>query len=246
MVAIAFEPIVGHKIPPHPALHVIHAAVSDVGGLSVMNLYNKNGLSSSLSKASYQAKWNRKSNIQIVPTIAFRTVLESLEHYDIQMIMTDMQGYDFKAVSSVGNYLAQVGVKRLVTEVYRNNVSTYKGAHNDLCRDWLPHMTSIGYVFEGLRVMRRNTMIFLEGYRNAQEVIETCKKEMKEHPVETAGEDEYNAYWRLKSEPVPASLGKEGADSIDPYLFGTHWYKYPGPVFSDQQYEQCTMSNYSA
>jgi hypothetical protein len=251
-VALAFEPIVGHKIPPHPALHVIHAAVSHVGGWSAMNLYNKDGVSSSLNKASHQAawsnqgKWNKKSHIRIVPTVAFRTILESLQHYDIQMIMTDMQGHDFKAVSSVGDYLAQVGVKRLVTEVYKDNVSTYKDAHNDLCRDWLPHMTSIGYVFEGLRMMMGDTETLLDGYRNAQEVIETCKKEMKDHPVETAGLSEYNAYWRLKSEPVvPASLMKEGANLINPYLFGTHSPTKQGPVFSDQEYEQCAMLNSS-
>lgn len=256
-VSLAFEPIVGHQIPPHPALHVIHAAVSYEGGWSAMNLYNKDGRSSSLNKASHQAawsnqnRWNKKSHIQIVPTISFRTILESLQHYDIQMILTDMQGHDFKSVSSVGDYLAQVGVRRLVTEVYKDNVSSYKDAHNDLCRDWLPHMTSIGYVFEGLTNMRGDVETLLDGYRNAQEVKETCEKERKEHPVETAGLSEYNAYWRLESEPpMPASFvskekeneGGAGASPIDVYMYGTHSPKMQGHMFAKEEYEKCATN----
>eukprot|EP00557_Chaetoceros_sp_GSL56_P009591 CAMPEP_0176495046 /NCGR_PEP_ID=MMETSP0200_2-20121128/10440_1 /TAXON_ID=947934 /ORGANISM="Chaetoceros sp., Strain GSL56" /LENGTH=445 /DNA_ID=CAMNT_0017892883 /DNA_START=95 /DNA_END=1433 /DNA_ORIENTATION=+ len=244
-MAMAFEPIEGHQIPPHPALHVIHAAVSYDSGWSAMNLYNKDGRSSSLNQASHLASWSNQkrwnkdsSKIKIVPTISFRTILESLQEYDLQLIMTDMQGHDFKTVSSVGNLLGKVGVRRLVTEVYKDNISTYKDSNNDLCMNWLPHMTSIGYVFEGLTKMMGDKETLLDGYRNAEEVNETCAKSMKEHPVETVGVSEYNAYWRLNSEPT---VGKEGNDGIleTYYLYGTHSPGHSGHVFAEEEYKKC-------
>ncbi len=69
-VSIAFEPIVSHLIPKHPALHVIPAAVTgDDNGWAAMNIYNRNGASSSLSKASFEDYWNKHTELKIVPTI---------------------------------------------------------------------------------------------------------------------------------------------------------------------------------
>lgn len=233
-IALAFEPIVGHLIPDHPALHVITAAVTPEGhgGWTTMNLYNKDGRSSSLSKASYGANWNNNSKLKVVPTISFRNILDSLRNFEIDLILTDMQGHDFVSVSSVGSYLAERAVKRLVTEVYKDNITTYKGAHNDLCRDWLPHMTSIGYVFEGLTTMVGETGTLLDGYRNYEEAVESCKKSLEKNPEEKAGLSEYNAFWRLKSEP------KVGT-GIEFYQYGTHSSKNEGHKFADQDYAKC-------
>jgi hypothetical protein len=218
-----------------------------------MNLYNKDGRSSSLNEANHlaawsnQQRWNKDSKIKIVPTISFRTILESLEHYDIQMILTDMQGHDFKTVSSVGDLLVKVGVRRLVTEVYKDNVSTYKDSHNDLCLNWLPYMTSIGYVFEGLTRMAGDKETLLDGYRNVQEVRETCAKFRKNPPLEKVGVSEYNAYWRLKSEPVGVGGGvgvgteNKNENLETHYFYGTHSPGQPGHVFSKEAYEQCRM-----
>ncbi len=231
-VAFAFEPIVADQIPAHPGLHVISAAVSDEGGWSPMNLYNKDGRSSSLNKAAYRAFWNRKSTLKIVPIISFRTMLESLKHFELDLILTDMQGHDFAAVSSVGDLLKEVGVKRMVTEVNKDNIASYAGSKNDFCRDWLPHMTKIGYVFEGLTRMMGDTDTILEGYRNAEEVRATCEKDISENLEQKTGLNEYNAFWRLASEPAQRS-------GLEPYKYGTHSKKKSGFQFADQEYAKC-------
>jgi hypothetical protein len=231
-IALAFEPIVGHLIRDHPALHVVPAAVSPESGWATMNLYNKDGRSSSLSKASYGAYWNKNSKLKVVPLISFKNILDSLRNYKIDLILTDMQGHDFASVSSVGGYLAETGVKRLITEVYKDNISSYKGANNDLCKDWLPHMTSIGYVFEGLTEMVGDEKTLIEGYRNNKEIVETCKKSLLENTVEKTGLNEYNAFWRLKSEPT-VGMG------IDIYQYGTHSSKKPGYKFAKEDYTKC-------
>jgi len=231
-IALAFEPIVGHLIPVHPALHVIPAAVAPEGGWATMNLYNKDGRSSSLSKASFGANWNKNSKLKIVPLISFRTILDSLRNYEIDLILTDMQGHDFASVSSVEGYLAETGVKRLITEVYKDSITTYKGANNDLCKDWLPHMTSIGYVFEGLTQMVGDTETLIEGYRNDKEVVETCKRSFLGNAEEKAGLSEFNAFWRLKSEPT---VGR----GVEAYQYGTHSSKQQGHTFSNEDYAKC-------
>jgi hypothetical protein len=233
-IALAFEPIVGHLIPDHPALHVVPAAVTPEGqgGWTTMNLYNKDGRSSSLSKASYGAVWNENSKFKVVPIISFRNILDSLRNFEIDLILTDMQGHDFVSVSSVGKYLAERNVKRLITEVYRDNVTTYKGAQNDLCKNWLPHMTSIGYVFEGLTAMVGETDTLLYGYHNYEEAVASCKKSLENNPEEKNGLNEYNAFWRLESEPKVGS-------GIEFYQYGTHSSKREGHKFADQDYAKC-------
>ena len=233
-IALAFEPIVGHLIPDHPALHVVPAAVTPEGqgGWTTMNLYNKDGRSSSLSKASYGAVWNENSKFKVVPIISFRNILDSLRNFEIDLILTDMQGHDFVSVSSVGKYLAERNVKRLITEVYRDNVTTYKGAQNDLCKNWLPHMTSIGYVFEGLTAMVGETDTLLYGYHNYEEAVASCKKSLENNPEEKNGLNEYNAFWRLESEPKVGS-------GIEFNQYGTHSSKREGHKFADQDSAKC-------
>ena len=228
-VAIAFEPVVSHLIPKHPALHVIPAAVTgDDNGWAAMNIYNRKGVSSSLSKASYEANWNKHTELKIVPTIGFRKILESLRGYKIDFILTDMQGHDFAAVSSVGNLLAEVGVKRIVTEVYKDKVNTYKGVQNDLCENWLPHMKKKGYVFEGLS-KNHCFETLVEGYRDAQEIEETCKVSTVKMEELKAGLNEYNALWRLKIEAASDNLGI--------YQYGTT--RDTVHKFSPEDYAKC-------
>ena len=233
-VSIAFEPIVSHLIPKHPALHVIPAAVTgDSNGWSAMNIYNKDGRSSSLSKASYKDSWNKHSEVKLVPTISFQQVLESLKGYEIDLILTDMQGHDFAAVSSVGNLLAEVGVKRIVTEVYKDKVFTYEGAQNDLCENWLPHMTKVGYVFEGLTKMSGDVDTLIPGYRNKHEIVESCKSAVLQlREMSKAGLNEYNAMWRLKTEA-------QESEDIGLYKYGTLVSKDIGHRFTPEEYAKC-------
>ena len=108
-MTIAFEPIVPHLVPKHPQVMVVPAAVSDSTFLSTMYVYNTNGVSSSLSQPNKKGWWNEKANLgepRIVPVITMKNVLAAIpKDVIIDMIDTDMQGYDFKAISSADDEL---------------------------------------------------------------------------------------------------------------------------------------------
>lgn len=184
--SIAIEPVVGDLILSHPQLSVVKAAVDSSSGLATMHVYNDYGVSSSFSKASSRQFWNsdpeRDGKSIIVPVISFQELLDSIpSNIEIAFIKTDMQGSDFRAVSSVGAYLRKRGVKRLKTEVYLDNVRTYENSENDFCLHWIPYMTSIGY------------RLFQLGKETPREAMQHCSKRF---PA-TNGLSEYDAYWAL-------------------------------------------------
>jgi hypothetical protein len=244
-VAIAFEPVRPHKITPHPQLHVIPAAVTGLSGASLtkMFVYN-NGISSSLSKVSLKADWNSRRNsdgdVKLVPSIPLKTILLSI-NAPIDMIMTDMQGYDFETVSSVGDLFAQRGVKRLHIEVCFDDMITYEGIKNDFCRDFLLHMDKVGYELEG--VMDQRTHQTIDGYNTFQQATEMCKKQIERNGVERPlklGLNEFDGLWRLKSEPRIENR----TEAIDMYRY-PHYADKNGKSlgtyhrFSDEEYSAC-------
>ncbi|KAI8108738.1 hypothetical protein M9435_005155 [Picochlorum sp. BPE23] len=199
--ALAFEPIVSDIIHPHPQLTVIPAAVSDASGLQTMRVYNEGGVSSSLAKPASTQHWNnvpkRDGLEKIVPILSFQDVLDSIPlDIEIAFIKTDMQGFDFKAVSSVGKALVSRGVKRLLTEVYLENTNTYEGVENDFCLHWIQYMTSVGYAIRQL------------GSVSGSDAVSQCQT----FHNQTSGLRETDAYWRLSS-------ATEEDDDISNYLF---------------------------
>ncbi len=146
---IAVEPIVGNKIPVHRQLSVLPAAVSSKPGVMSMRIYNTHGFSSSLAKPAKTDFWNSKESrgdgrLAIVPVITLSSLLNSIpKRINVAFLMTDIQGYDFMAIKEAGNTLKE-RVTHIMTEVWYNDIYTYSGVHNDLCRDWLPMMTELG------------------------------------------------------------------------------------------------------
>lgn len=139
---LAFEPIVPETIPKHPQLMVIPAAVSNENSLSTMHVYNVGGVSSSLGKVNKDGAWNSNENRgepKVVPVVTMKDVIAAIpKDIVIDMIDTDMQGFDFTAVSSAIEEIKARGVKYLKTEVHMNNVNYgYQGAKNDLCEQWM-------------------------------------------------------------------------------------------------------------
>ena len=201
--ALAFEPIVSHFIDPHPQLSVIPAAVSDSSGIVTMQIYNKLGASSSLGKPSSPQEWNtspeRDGRKKIVPSISFQDILDSIPiDIDIPFIKTDMQGFDFRAVKSVGESLVARGVKRLLTEVYLDNIQTYEDVENDLCLHWIQYMNSLGYKLHRL------------GRLSGSEALMNCKTSYNK----TSGLAEADAYWRLET-------ATDDDDDLSHYQFPT-------------------------
>ena len=110
--SIAFEPIVPHLIKPRDGLWTIPAAVSDTTGIALMNKYSDSGVSSSLSESSTvafgrQCKMNKCK--RMVPVVSVDSVLSSIpERLLFWYLKTDMQGHDFRALSSTGTRLRRV------------------------------------------------------------------------------------------------------------------------------------------
>lgn len=146
---IAVEPIVGNKIPFHRQLSVLPAAVSSKAGVMSMRIYNDNAVSSSLAKPAMTDFWNSEENrgdgrLAIVPVITLSSLLNSIpKRINVAFLMTDIQGYDFTAIREARDTVKQ-RVTHIMAEVWYDDVVTYSGVHNDLCRDWLPFMTELG------------------------------------------------------------------------------------------------------
>lgn len=210
-VTIAFEPIVHNAIPSHPAVYVVPIAVADYDGLAMMNVYNTDGVSSSLSTPVMTAKWNRGKRAtgpKVVPVLSVKTIMQTLVDKRVAFIKTDMQGFDFAAISSVSpeTWKHKYQIPHLITEVYLESVKTYAGVSNDLCLDWLPFMKKAGYIFEGLTGN-------VQGYESQGSLEETCRQQASRGDV--AGKKqrengisllEANALWRHYSQP-PTPIG---------------------------------------
>jgi len=223
-IGIAFEPIVPHLIRTHPQIYVVPAAVVAVSGGSLVSMYtyNQNGVSSSLSKASTTDQfWNNNKNrgdgkSKLVPSLTLETILQSIPvHIDIPYIKTDMQGYDFAAVRAGRTALLERGIKNIETETVWNDSYQYEDVYNDLCRDWLPYMTELGYIYD----FRRENEGYCppEKFETLEKAQQTCNDFISANPTrqKTNLDTKYtcNVMWRLASIP---STG-----NTDPYDFPT-------------------------
>ena len=154
-VAIAFEPVVHSLIQPRPRLFVVPAAVAAEDGIATMEKFagRHGSQSSSLSEPSSQAYWNHGVGIIAVPVVSFGGLLASLppaESLTLHALKTDMQGYDFVTLASVGERLRRA--HWVLSETYLRGDSAYKLAvGNDFCSQLLPHMTRIGFRLQELR-----------------------------------------------------------------------------------------------
>lgn len=132
---LVFEPLysVAAQIPEVDRRHVVAAAVSDRSGLSMFTMYNDDGLSSSLATVSVSDKWNSGRDTDgkrlIVPCVALKDVLQDIPTAtSIWVLKTDMQGFDFRTVQSVGSLITRIPY--LITEVSHDNFHSYDGLSN--------------------------------------------------------------------------------------------------------------------
>jgi FkbM family methyltransferase len=202
--SIAIEPIVGCQITEHRQLSVIKAAVSDMPGVASMIKNNFEGVSSSLAKVAKEANWNNKKKRGdgkrvIVPIITLSSILNAIPStVNVSFLKTDMQGFDFVAIKAAGQALRD-RVNHIMNEVWFDDTYTYY-AENDLCRDWLPLMTELGYDLTKIDVQ----IGMFDGSSGESTDVETikavCEKQLHEHPVrptveENPGLVEGNAFW---------------------------------------------------
>jgi hypothetical protein len=155
---LAFEPLLSviNGIVPHDRLFVIPAAVSSTSGLRTFHVFNDKGLSSSLSTPQSSMFWNdNKSRGDgkkvVVPALSMSEVIVSIPpEINIRYLKTDMQGHDFISVESAGTQIQRIDY--IKTEVSYHNARTYANIDNDFCRNWLPHMTALGFRLHAFEV----------------------------------------------------------------------------------------------
>lgn len=136
---------------------VVNSALSSApiaGSFANFHFYNRNGLSSSLSQA-IRPTWNSKkiydssfgsAGIDIVPVLSLGTLLNAIpNNITISLLKTDTQGHDFSVVQSATTQQLQM-IEKIISETYlADHRHTYQGVQNDLEKDWIPFMSSIGF-----------------------------------------------------------------------------------------------------
>jgi len=155
IVVLAVEPVLATalKIDRHGGrtLVLCAAVASGQPRLGAFHVYNKNGVSSSLSAASVKSFWNKGfSQILPVPIISLELLLDSVpQGIDVVHLKTDMQGYDFDAIKSAGKRLREIPT--IFSEVYCRGQSKYEGVKNDLQLDWVQYMDEMGFTLSNRR-----------------------------------------------------------------------------------------------
>lgn len=144
---------------------VINSAVSDTSTGEILrpfHFYNSNGMSSSLSVSMNGKSWaNRtrfapispfgpgQAGFDIVPVISLNTILEVIpSKLRIILLKTDTQGHDLSIIKSAERNQVR-RIERMVTETHLSRGNFYyKNTKNDLVKDWIPHMKSVGFKLE--------------------------------------------------------------------------------------------------
>lgn len=157
-VTIAVEPdaYVAARIPPHPQLHVLVAAVGNVSSVATFHVYNK-GLSSSLGTAAermvevFAAEGGGGAGASfLVPVLPLADLLRFVAtevRLPVQLMLTDMQGMDFSSVTAAAAAVPALfgAVHNLVTEASCGALpGSYTGLQNHVDHDWIPFMRAHG------------------------------------------------------------------------------------------------------
>jgi len=144
----------------HPRLWVVTAAISDKAGFANFFTYNAHGASSSLTAMSDAAKARADIGhffsdalrekgyppVAFVPVLTLTQLLEAVpKRIQIIGLKTDMQGFDFLAVSAADR-AALRRVDQIISEVNCNGEAFNPDAPaNDFDKQWAPFMPTVGF-----------------------------------------------------------------------------------------------------
>jgi hypothetical protein len=176
VVAIEPIPATARAIPPHPLVFVIIAAISNAAGFANFYTFNRNGESSSLADlpedvktSTHSSKWWARDALRpadvprvlFVPVLTLSMLLDAVPpHVRVAQLKTDMQGFDFSAVSAAGDALrrAEVVTSEVLChmELFESNdertgaavphIAFNKNAPpNRFDAEWVGHMERLGY-----------------------------------------------------------------------------------------------------
>ena len=125
--------------------------------------YNAGGVSSSLAKphdSNRATTWAQDKGDVLVPVLPLAALINAIPaRINITALHTDMQGFDYEAVASVGHAISRVPF--IISEVYLGRES-YSGVRNDLERDWKPWARAMGYKIETARTAWKDSSVAWE------------------------------------------------------------------------------------
>lgn len=149
---IAVEPVLqtAVTIPTHPRVFVVVAAISNASGFAPMYTYNGFGESSSLASAEGTGRYWAEPELRetgyppvaIVPVLTLEQLLRAIPpHLSIPLLKTDMQGYDFMAMSACPLTL----LRRADQVFHEANCNGFRGENpnaprNDMDGQWMAFM----------------------------------------------------------------------------------------------------------
>ena len=176
----------------HPRMWVVTAAVSDKAGFANFFTYNQHGVSSSLTAMSEKNKhdpnlpmggaWAQDQRREAsYPPVAFVPVLTLTQlinavppNLTIIGLKTDLQGYDFVAISSAGPALQRV--EQIFCEINCKGFTYNPDApQNDYDVVWKSFMPSIGFTLDtrfmcGDGPAETNALFVNNGYKGGREI----------------------------------------------------------------------------
>jgi len=137
------------KFNDHPRIHLIHAALAGnpprFSKFNIVSMDSAGSQSSSLAKPTSEEALPIK-NVQITPTLPLSAVIAMIpESKFIELIKTDMQGFDLMGVRSAVECLHRV--KQLKSEVWADGFNSYVGVENSLT-EFKKTMESVGFDFK--------------------------------------------------------------------------------------------------
>lgn len=152
-IAVEPDPFTAARIPFHPRVQVLVSAFGNSSSVAEFHTYHE-GLSSSLGTATPAMRdlftyldGEFADFALLVPVLPLATLLRFLaQKTHIQLLLTDMQGMDFSAVSSAALELPEVfsSIDAMSFEADCRGKSSYNGLANSIENEWIPFMSSTG------------------------------------------------------------------------------------------------------
>uniref|UniRef100_A0A7S3NHY6 Methyltransferase FkbM domain-containing protein n=1 Tax=Aureoumbra lagunensis TaxID=44058 RepID=A0A7S3NHY6_9STRA len=219
---LALEPMVGCRITGlrNPHVHIIHAAVGANSSLAQMNWYHVNAESSSFSHPTVRANWNNnpKTNRgkKIVPVIGMSDIFKAIPpELEVWYLKTDMQGFDFQAIVSGGEYIKRAHY--ILTETWFGNVQSYSNVQNDFCKHLFPYMISMNFIpIKGEDGYKTNDMLNRPGVKliNGKSIdeIKTLCNEQALLPERT-GSLEGDVFWKRVDTTLEEPVWREAKEN---------------------------------
>lgn len=161
--------------------HVVEAACGVHSGRATMNIYNTDGVSSSLGVCTEQAK-ERYSNVNLecqgqigVDVVNLGDWLAKNGIDRIETLLIDAQGMDLAILGTIRHYLVDRRIKRIVHECDGEGFRHYDGLPDNSLAGSIAFFADVGG-YEMVPMANRNDFNFDVEWRLAEAMFDTTQK----------------------------------------------------------------------